>query len=157
MVWRRQCSPASLLDDIDPAVTSGLVSVSEAVDFQHPLYAHAVVETASALDRLETHRRLSAVEASAEARARHLAHASSGPDPTLADQLDEAAREARQRGGWESSIELLTLAVERTSDPMTAAERAGELADCVTLIRLAAISGPTTIENDRAIAQGQKR
>lgn len=122
-----------LLEDLDPAARAGLLTVTEQIEFAHPLFAHAVTETAAAVDVRETHRRLAALEATGEARARHLAQASTGPDAALADQLAEAAEEARRRGGWDSSIDLLKLALERTLDADQQAQRATRLAEWLSM------------------------
>lgn len=124
----RECSPVEQLDRLDPAVRAGLVTVGGGVEFAHPLFARAVVETAARVDVEDAHRRLAAVAPSPEARARHLAQASTGADAELADQLADAADDVRRRGGWSSSIELLELAVERTPDRTGACERAIRLA-----------------------------
>lgn len=129
----RDRTPGDLLDDLDPAVRAGLVVATSGVVFGHPLFAHAVVETAAKVDVEAAHGRLAAVATTAEARARHLARACSGTDAGLADQLAAAAEETRRRGGWASSIDLLELAADRTPDPARQAERAVTLAKWLSM------------------------
>lgn len=108
--------PERLLDDLQPAVAGRLVRAQEAVQFQHPLYLEAAVDAAATEERAALHRRLAEVEPLEEARVRHLARASTGPDAKLADRLDEAARAAWDRGAWAAGAELMRLAVDRTPD-----------------------------------------
>ena len=49
-----------------------------------------------------------------EERARHLALASQGPDPSVAAELDAAAAHAEARGATVAAADLARLAVERT-------------------------------------------
>ena len=76
----RRCSPTELLDVLEPAVRERLARVTYQVSFTHPLYAETIVSTSAAADRQECHRRLARIEPGAEARARHLGIATTGPD-----------------------------------------------------------------------------
>lgn len=110
----RDCRPAELLDLLEPAVAADLVRVTDWVDFVHPLYAAAVIQESAAVDVTAAHERLADLEPTDEARARHLGAARTEPDETLAARLEDAARRARERGGVDSALELLQLAVQRT-------------------------------------------
>ena len=118
----RSCSALQLAANVDPAVRAGLVAVSNVVLFSHPLYAEAAILAISVPDRADAHRRLAAAEPSDEARARHIGLAAAEPDEDLASSLAATAARTRARGAWDASVELLTLAVERT--PPDSPERA---------------------------------
>ncbi|HEU4356572.1 MAG TPA: AAA family ATPase [Actinomycetota bacterium] len=80
------------------------------IAFTHPLLASTVSEAASADERRRVHRRLAEHVADLEARARHLALGSDGPDPEVAAALDEASHLARARGAPDAAAELAELA-----------------------------------------------
>jgi DNA-binding CsgD family transcriptional regulator len=113
----------ALLEELEPAVADRLVRLGAEVAFLHPLYLEAAVEAASAEERADAHRRLAGVEPLDEARVRHLAQAATGPDESLADRLEGAARDAWRRAAWGAAIELMQLAAERSADPARAASR----------------------------------
>jgi DNA-binding CsgD family transcriptional regulator len=110
------CTPQTVLAQLEPARTTGLVRVSDIVAFAHPLYAEAVVDEAADLEVRDAHAQLAATETDEEARVRHLGAAAAGPDADLADRLDDAATSARHRGAWGSAVGLLRLAVELTPE-----------------------------------------
>ncbi|HUG47914.1 MAG TPA: AAA family ATPase, partial [Candidatus Limnocylindria bacterium] len=80
----------------------------------HPLVASTVYELANPRQRRAAHEQLGGVTVELEARARHRALASTGPDAEIAAELEEAGRRARERGAPEVAAELLRLAGERT-------------------------------------------
>lgn len=110
----RGVSTVDLLDHLKPAEAAGLIQVGGLVEFVHPLYAAAAVESASASERSACHAALSSIDPGREAQARHLAAASVGSDPELAGRLDAVAQDARVRGAWETATELLQLALDHT-------------------------------------------
>ena len=92
-----------------------VIEISERhIRFTHPLLASSVYSSASPQMRRETHRRLAAVIASPEERARHLALGAEHPDEEVALALDEASLVARRRGAPDAAGELQELAAALT-------------------------------------------
>ncbi|MFI6833617.1 ATP-binding protein [Kribbella sp. NPDC050241] len=91
------------LQDIEPAEQAGLLSIQgQAVRFRHPLCRAAVYRSATTARRVAVHRSLALALAGPEAadrRAWHLAAAATEPDECVAQELEEAAKRAAQRGG----------------------------------------------------------
>ncbi|HEX3265971.1 MAG TPA: AAA family ATPase [Candidatus Limnocylindrales bacterium] len=115
------------------AVGAGIVEVQAgAVRFTHPLLAQAVIQTTSPADVRRAHAALARVARSDDARARHLAGASDGPDARVAAALERAAASARDRGATLDAAGLY----ERASELTPAAQAADAL-------RRAALAGET--------------
>jgi DNA-binding CsgD family transcriptional regulator len=104
---------------LERAEATGLLTVHPdgRFGFDHPLTASVLYRTATAPDRRAAHRRLAEVESEPEARARHLALGTLGPDDRVADHLAEAARDARLRGASDVAAELMSMAVDRGTRP----------------------------------------
>ncbi len=84
---------------LEPAVRDGIVALDvETVRFSHPLFAQAVLGLAPAGELRRAHAELAEATASPDARARHLGHATDGPDEMVARALVAAASGARERG-----------------------------------------------------------
>ena len=94
------CTFDDLTADLEPARAEGLISATDRVRFNHPLYSNAVIATADDQDLRTTHTRLATCDLGPEARVRHRGLASRSVDPDLADDLDTAAGAARGRGAW---------------------------------------------------------
>jgi DNA-binding CsgD family transcriptional regulator len=125
--------PDLVEEDINRASRAGVVEVEgDQVRFAHPLLAAVRYATASAEQRRAVHRRLAGVVVDVEERARHLALAATGPDASVADSLDEAARWARARGAPDAAAGLLEEAIRLTGpDQMGASwKRTSEAAMC---------------------------
>ncbi len=118
-----------LLDDLEPAVSGGLIRLGGSIAFLHPLYLEAAIDGAAAEERVAVHATLANVEPLEEARVRHRALANDAPDEPLANELTEASRKAWARAAWLSATELLQLAVDRSEDEAARDERALELAE----------------------------
>jgi DNA-binding CsgD family transcriptional regulator len=101
---------------LQPAVEAGLICVDgPTVTFDHPLYASTLVAAASAGEVRAVHAALGRATAEdPEARARHLALASEGPDTAVARSLARASAGARARGAPAMAGELADMAVART-------------------------------------------
>jgi DNA-binding CsgD family transcriptional regulator len=100
---------------LDRAVAAGLIElVDERIRFTHPLLAAAVIASMGPERRRRRHARLADLELDPEERARHLALATTGPDATVADSLEAAARRAVLRGAPASAAQLAELAARRT-------------------------------------------
>ena len=111
---------------LGPAEEAGIVRIGREgrVEFEHPLFAAVIHDSASTARRRAVHRGLVELVDGAEERARHLALASDRPDPTVAEELDVAAARARARGAPEAAAELVELALRLTpADDPTRSER----------------------------------
>lgn len=86
------------------------------IRFTHPLLAAGVYSDASPERRRSMHRRLAAVVAEPELRARHLALSATTGDPETLRALDDAAASAHARGAPAAAAELLNLAIELGGD-----------------------------------------
>jgi DNA-binding CsgD family transcriptional regulator len=84
--------------------------VGERIDFTHPLLGSTVYAAAPPEARRSIHRRLAELVFDPEERARHLALATGGPDPDVAEALETAARHASARGAPDAAAELAELA-----------------------------------------------
>ncbi len=104
------------VDMLDPSLDAEIVGIEgRLITFRHPLYASTLVAEAHPDEVRETHAWLGRAKLEdAEARVRHLALASDGPDPGVADALASAARRAKLRGAPAVAGELADLALERT-------------------------------------------
>jgi DNA-binding CsgD family transcriptional regulator len=100
---------------LDQAIAAGVVElVDDRIRFTHPLLTAAVSSTMGPGRRRRLHARLAELELDPEERARHLALATTGPDATVADALEEAAQHAVLRGAAASAAQLAELAAQRT-------------------------------------------
>jgi DNA-binding CsgD family transcriptional regulator len=104
-------------------VLAGLAKAEEAdiirrdggqIRFTHPLLGSTLYAATSPQTRRVLHGRLAELVADPEERARHLALATTGPDPDVARSLDEAARHARARGAPDAGADLTELARQLT-------------------------------------------
>jgi DNA-binding CsgD family transcriptional regulator len=127
---------ASALESLEIAEGAGLVSSDGRVlRFHHPLIRAAVRQQAGASERRTAHSALATVlESQPDRSVWHLAANASGPDETLAAQLELTASRARQRRGTglalialRRSAELTPSATTRGSRLLAAAELALEL------------------------------
>ena len=115
----------------NPAVAAGLLSVGANVRFRHPLVRSAVYRAAAARDRRAVHGALAAATdpgSDPDRRAWHRAHATAGPDETVAGELIGSAGRARRRGGVAAAAAFWERAVVLTPDPAERAARALEAA-----------------------------
>ena len=112
---------------LERAVEAGVVElVGDDVRFTHPLLAAAALADALPARRRAAHRRLAAVVADPEERARHLALAAASPSERVAAALDRAVEHAARRGATAAAAELAELAVTAGRTPVRVA-RAAEL------------------------------
>ena len=120
-----------------PAIDADVIEVTDnRVRFTHPLLASVSRAGTDGASRRDAHRRLATAVADPEQRARHLALAAVGPDPSIAGDLDEAARDASRRGAPAAAAELARLAAELTP-PDAVDERADRLITAAEHHRLA--------------------
>jgi hypothetical protein len=100
---------------LDRAMAAGVIElIDDRIRFTHPLLAAAVISSMGPERRRRLHARLAELELDPEERARHLALATTGPDATVADALEEAAQQAVLRGAPASAAQLAELAAQRT-------------------------------------------
>lgn len=109
------------------AEASELISIGRWVRFRHPLVRSAVYRSASWVDRRRAHEALAASIDPAidgEQRAWHRAQAATGPDETIAADLERMAGRALARGGVAGASTFLANAADLTPDPVERARRA---------------------------------
>jgi DNA-binding CsgD family transcriptional regulator len=118
--------PRAALDEaLDADV---LVRDGEQVRFTHPLFASVLYADATRGERRAVHRRLMGLVADPEEAVRHLALATSEPDESVADRIEEAAVQTRGRGAPTAAAELMEQAVALTP-PSAVVDRARRLVE----------------------------
>ncbi|QQQ79180.1 AAA family ATPase [Saccharothrix sp. 6-C] len=118
LVRRASDDPRRAEDALVDAEDRGVIEiVAGAVRFTHPLLSSTLLATASGSGRRRVHRRLAGVVDDPEPRALHLALSTDGPDPAVADALDEAARSAQARNAPDAAARLWELAGTHAADP----------------------------------------
>jgi DNA-binding CsgD family transcriptional regulator len=134
----------------------GILTVdSQRVAFTHPVLAEGIYSRATAAERRDVHRSLSAVSVDVEDRARHLAAAGILPEALVA--LEDAAAEVRTRGAPDSAAELLELALDLGADRalvVRAAEHrfdAGDTRGAVRMLDEAIASLPAGVPRAEAL------
>src|SRR5690606_30169443 len=106
-------------DALAPAERAGLVAVTTRIALRHPLLRAAAYHSAPSVDRRAVHAALAAVVEDGRRRAWHLAHAAVEADAGLAAQLEDAARDARARGGHAEAARAFLRAAELSVDDRT--------------------------------------
>ena len=107
---------------LDAAVDARVLEIDGSrLRFSHPLLASGAYGRLDEEERRQLHGRLATSTADPEERARHLALATTDPDPIVAAQLDTAAAYARGRGAPEAAGEL-ELHASRLTPPSDATD-----------------------------------
>jgi len=109
------------------AAAADLVGFGVNVRFRHPLVRSAAYRAAAADDRRAVHEALATVTdplADPDRRAWHCAHATAGPDESVAEELINSASRAMRRGGVAAAAAFWARAVALTPDPGQRASRA---------------------------------
>jgi DNA-binding CsgD family transcriptional regulator len=131
---------------LDDAERAGLIRArGMRLELRHPLVRSAIYHGAPHSQRRAAHRALAAVlvgESRADRRAWHRAAASTEPDPAVVGELEEAARRAHARGGYDAA----SLAFER------AAALAADEHERARLLTAAAENAWLPGQRDRALA-----
>jgi DNA-binding CsgD family transcriptional regulator len=96
-------------DVFDPAERDALIAIGpETFRFRHPILRSVIYHTASQTDRRAAHQALAtAVAASPERAAWHLASVASGPDEATAAALEAVAERARARGAFGAAMRAI--------------------------------------------------
>lgn len=121
---------ASLDVDVDalaPAEADGIIEFGTRMRFRHPLMRSAAYRAADLLDRRTVHRALADAtdsDADPDRRAWHAALAASGPDDTIAAELEASASRAQSRGGIAAAAAFLERATSLTANPAHRSARA---------------------------------
>jgi len=114
--------------DVDAAIEADLLTIGPSGDvvFRHPLVRAAVIHQAGAAERRAAHAHLAGLYGDVlPRRATHLSAAATGPDQSVADLLEQAARLSIRRGCASVAVDWLRRAAElSTSPPRGAALRA---------------------------------
>ncbi|HEY6398872.1 MAG TPA: hypothetical protein VIX82_15600, partial [Solirubrobacteraceae bacterium] len=109
------------------AESEQLVEIGAHVRFRHPLVRSAAYAAGTPDDRCAVHSALAAAtdaEAEPHRRLWHLASAATGPDETIALQLEQAAIAAQARAGSAAAAAFLERSAELTAEPNRRSERA---------------------------------
>jgi DNA-binding CsgD family transcriptional regulator len=113
-------------DALATADAEELLEIGSSVRFRHPLVRTAAYRSASEAERRAAHSTLAEAtdaDADPEHRAWHQAHAASGPDGEVADELDRCASRAQARGGMAAAAAFLARSASLTSDAGKRVER----------------------------------
>jgi DNA-binding CsgD family transcriptional regulator len=127
LLWRATAELGVGADAVGPAEAAGLIEIGTHVRFRHPLVRSAIYHAASPDDRRDVHAALAEAtnpETDPDRRAWHRAHAASGLDEAVAEELERSAERARARGGVAAMAAFLERAVELSPDPVRRGERA---------------------------------
>ena len=126
-VLRAAAQLGAQAESLDEAEQAGLVHVRGGrLELRHPLVRSAVYQAAPLSKRQAVHGALASVldrEADADRRAWHRAAASVEADPSVGEELEEAAERARQRSGFAAASLAFERAATLTGDEEHRARR----------------------------------
>jgi DNA-binding CsgD family transcriptional regulator len=125
-IWRAATSLGIGTDAATPAARERLFEIGTRAQFHHPLVRSAVYYAASVSARRTAHAALAEAtdpDTDPDRRAWHRAHATSGPDGEVADELERTAARAQARGGFAAAAALLERSATLTPEPAVRVER----------------------------------
>jgi DNA-binding CsgD family transcriptional regulator len=120
LLWRAAGRLGLGIDAAAAAQAAGLIDLGARVRFRHPVLRSTVYRAATVTDRQEIHRALAEgtdPDTDPDRRAWHRAQAASGPDESVAGELERSADRAQARGGVAAAAAFLARAAELTPDP----------------------------------------
>ena len=127
VVLRAAAELGAAADALDGAEQAGLANVNGTrLELRHPLVRSAVYHAAPLSKRQAAHRALARVldgDVEADRRAWHRAAASVEPDPSVGEELEQAAQRARQRSGFAAASLAFERAASLTTDEEHQARR----------------------------------
>src|SRR5712691_9527527 len=118
LVWRAAAGLGIGTEAAISAVEAGLIEFDGRVRFRHPLVRSAAYRSASLHERQEAHGALAEAtdpEVDPDRRAWHRAHAATGPDEDVAQELERSADRAQARGGLAAAAAFVERAAMLTS------------------------------------------
>jgi DNA-binding CsgD family transcriptional regulator len=127
LLWRAAGRLGLGIDAARPALAAALIELGARVRFRHPLLRSAAYRAAAVSERQEIHQALAEAtdpQTDPDRRAWHRAHAASGPDEAVADELERSADRAHARGGEAAAAAFLAHAAQLTPDPAERGRRA---------------------------------
>ena len=127
LLWRAAQSVGLGHDAAEPARAEQLLEIGSGVRFRHPLMRAAAYAAGSAEQRRAAHRALAEAidpEADPDRRVWHLAAAATGPDESVAAELERSAERAQARAGVAGAAAFLQRSVALTEEPARRADRA---------------------------------
>jgi DNA-binding NarL/FixJ family response regulator len=122
-VWSALELEGILPDAVAETLREGLLLPGRDVGFCHPLARSAIYHGAPPAELRAAHETLAMATRDPIARAWHLAEAAKAPDPAVAEALEQAAVEARKRGGASVEATALERSAELTSEAEPRARR----------------------------------
>jgi DNA-binding CsgD family transcriptional regulator/predicted ATPase len=126
-VLRASAHLGASVEALDEAEQAGLAHAHETrLELRHPLVRSAVYQAAPLSRRQAAHRALASVldrDVDADRRAWHRAAASVEPDPSIAEELEQAAQRARRRSGFAAASLAFERAASLTTDEGDRARR----------------------------------
>ena len=127
LLWRAAQTVGLGHDTAEPARAEQLLEIGSGVRFRHPLMRAAAYAAGSAEERRAAHHALADAidpEADPDRRVWHLAAAATGPDESVAAELERSAERAQARAGSAGAAAFLQRSVALTEEPGRRADRA---------------------------------
>jgi DNA-binding CsgD family transcriptional regulator len=126
LLWRAADGLELGSEALRPVEGQGLLDIGPEIGFRHPFLQRVLLAAATVDERRQVHLALAEAadpDSEPDRRAWHRAASASGPDETLASDLEQSAPAARQRGGYAAAAALLRRAAEVTPDGKARAQR----------------------------------
>ena len=126
VLWRAAGQLGVDPDAAAAADLGGLAEIGSQVEFRHPLVGSVAYHGTPLRQRRLIHQALAAVAGEGERSDRvawHLGMAARGPDEAVAARLEQAAGQARDRGGYAATVTFLTRAAELSAEEGPRARR----------------------------------